>query len=131
MFCFTNILYLAIHVENNRTQFNRVFDFDSYMFQFLDRKDTKNLILTHLYLLVGCLWPASFALGHRLSTGCVPMSGLIALCIGDSFVSSSGRHYWKQVWENADLEEEDHGRLHGLRVHGNRVCLRFEFAHKH
>lgn len=87
MFCFTNILYLAIHLENNRTLFNRVFDFDSYMFQFLDRKDTKNLILTHIYLLIGCLWPATFALGHQLPAGCVPMVGLIALCIGDSFVS--------------------------------------------
>jgi len=42
--------------------------------------------MTHIYLLIGCLWPLCYCQGHRLSADYLVTAGLVALCIGDSFV---------------------------------------------
>lgn len=67
---------------------------NSFFIRFIDEKDSKDAIVTHLYLLVGIGFPILLSSISLDRTAAV--SGLVSLGIGDSFASIVG-HYFGQV----------------------------------
>ncbi len=56
------------------------------MISFIDNKDSRCLIASHLYLLFGCLWSLVYA--NMKSNNQIEMRvmGIATLCMGDTFV---------------------------------------------
>lgn len=60
---------------------------DRYMTSFLDERDQGEVILSHLYLLIGCAIPVWWSSSHAFHP-LGPFSGLLMLGIGDSMVTT-------------------------------------------
>ena len=86
---FVMALFIFVHMEtlrrciNKHSQLNML---NKFMIQFIDSKDSKQLILSHTYLLIGCLWPLVYANQYKMNNSCYKLTGLISLCISDSLV---------------------------------------------
>lgn len=84
---FVIVLFTLIHIEVMR-KFCRIdimVNLESMYFLFIDRRDSRELILSHIYLLVGCLWMLT-----EPDLNDIPafrIMGVATLCVGDSFVS--------------------------------------------
>ncbi len=61
---------------------------NEYLYSFLDDKDTRKLILTHIYLLISCLWPLAYLQSRSIDSNAIIFSGIASICVGDSFVYS-------------------------------------------
>ncbi|KAL4481095.1 hypothetical protein ABPG72_015050 [Tetrahymena utriculariae] len=72
--------------------FNRL---DQFVSQFIDEKDSKKLILTHVYLLLGVSYPFIYEYNllevHLSSFYEKALSGVLTIGIGDSFAAIIGR----------------------------------------
>ncbi|XP_035216451.1 dolichol kinase-like isoform X2 [Stegodyphus dumicola] len=69
---------------------------------FLDEKDSGVLILTHIYLLIGCscplwLYPYSLTKGYHI---CL-LSGIISVGFGDTAAALGGSLFGKHFWKNS------------------------------
>ena len=81
----------------------------AFLAPFLDARDAGPLILTHLYLLLGCavpVWlgtvapPPSLApsVGGGMARAAVPYAGVLVLGVGDAFASAVGVHAGRTRW---------------------------------
>ncbi|XP_060565278.1 uncharacterized protein LOC132724437 [Ruditapes philippinarum] len=72
---------------------------DQYLWVFLDDQDTGDLILTPIYLLIGCSLPLWW--NYKLQRPPCSLSmyaGLISVGVGDGVASVIGRKYGKHKW---------------------------------
>lgn len=54
---------------------------------YIDAKDSKDFIISHIYLLFGCIWPLIFFFGKKhFEIFEIKLLGISSLCVGDSFV---------------------------------------------
>ena len=105
------------HLENVRQGVNDyLFNIDKMLLQFIDAKDSQQLIATHIYLLIGSLWPLYYSEVHGWTSNFLRVSGLIAICIGDSFVSSKGGNCRFEVRANRRFQQQNSGGFFGLRL---------------
>ncbi|KAF9432398.1 hypothetical protein BGZ76_010851 [Entomortierella beljakovae] len=65
-----------------------------FLIGFLDARDGGPIILSHLYLLVGCATPVWLAEHHILAG----LSGIFALGVGDAMASIIGKRYGRHRW---------------------------------
>ncbi|KAF9108077.1 hypothetical protein BGX27_008489 [Mortierella sp. AM989] len=65
-----------------------------FLVGFLDARDGGPIILSHLYLLVGCATPVWLAEQHILAG----LSGIFALGVGDAMASIIGKRFGKNRW---------------------------------
>ncbi|KAF9172462.1 hypothetical protein BGX21_005332 [Mortierella sp. AD011] len=65
-----------------------------FLVGFLDARDGGPIILSHLYLLVGCATPVWLAEQHVLAG----LSGIFALGVGDAMASIIGKRFGKHRW---------------------------------
>ena len=79
---------------------------DAFLSTFIDSRDSGTLILTHIYLLLGCglpIWlaPAATAATSNTSNALLaaaPHAGVLVLGVGDAFASLVGVHFGKRKW---------------------------------
>ena len=72
--------------------------------QYLDARDRGSMVLSHLYLLLGCAIPAWIGGG---STGSLaPYAGVLVLGVGDAMASIAGRIYGKNKWGTSNKSIE-------------------------
>lgn len=76
---------------------------NEYLYSFLDDKDTKKLILTHIYLLIGCLWPLVYVYSQNKDNNTIILCGIASICVGDSFVNLSGGNHRQFIWKSTHL----------------------------
>ncbi|KAF8983940.1 hypothetical protein BGZ46_009177 [Entomortierella lignicola] len=65
-----------------------------FLVGFLDARDGGPIILSHLYLLIGCATPVWLAEQHILAG----LSGIFALGVGDAMASIIGKRFGKHRW---------------------------------
>ena len=85
--------FLFVHIELLRNSFaadSPLQMINDFMYKFIDGKDNKTLILSHLYLLIGCIWPLIYSRQNQIDHYLVLYNGLVSLCVSDSMVRSSG-----------------------------------------
>jgi len=70
---------------------------NQYMRSFIDDKDEGPLILTHIYLLIGCASPLWLYAGSTL-TSIAPYAGLIIVGVGDALASVVGKSVGRTKW---------------------------------
>lgn len=86
---FVVVCFGFIHLEILRKAVDkksRLGYLNEFMVKFLDNKDSKQLILSHIYLLIGCIWPLVYAQQHGITDYHHKLTGLISLCVSDSLV---------------------------------------------
>lgn len=71
-------------------------EIEEFMLKFVDSRDSKHLILTHIYLVLGT------SLG--LFSGANRLEAAIPLCIGDSFAAIVGSNYGRVKIHGKSLE---------------------------
>ena len=71
---------------------------EQYVSGFLDEKDSGELILTHLFLLLGCGLPVMFCDYTGFLGLAVRVCGISVLAIGDAAASAIGVKYGKHKW---------------------------------
>jgi len=74
---------------------------DSFMRTFIDERDAGSLILTHLYLLVGCaapVWLYTPANPSEDAHFLLPYLGVLLVGLGDSFASLAGMYLGRIKW---------------------------------
>lgn len=70
----------------------------SYVQDYLDEKDSGDLILTHLFLLLGCSLPVMFNSFSGFLGDAVSVSGISVLAIGDATASYVGVNFGRHKW---------------------------------
>jgi dolichol kinase len=76
------------------------------LIKFIDSRDSKKLIITQLYLLLGCAWPFFLTYSKKSEMKCfnnyiLAISGCLVLGIGDSFAAIFGSKYGKvRIFKN-------------------------------
>ena len=76
---------------------------------FLDEKDQGTLILTHIYLLVGCslpIWISPFRIASNASQRLLLCAGVISLGVGDTAASVGGTLWGKTKLPNSSKSVE-------------------------
>ena len=90
---------LFIYIETFRHSF-KSWKYTDYLEKFMEKcrneLDRGDMILSHLYLLLGCAMPFWFSPNDKLSLS--SFSGVISLGIGDSLASIGGRRFGKTRW---------------------------------
>ena len=128
MFSFSVVLFATIHFEMQRKLFKGFYieQVNEYLYSFLDDKDTKRLILTHIYLLIGCFWPLVFARSQINENIVIALCGIASICVGDSFVYLLGGNHRQLVRQDPNRAEENSRRLAGLRFFKFWILLAHE-----
>lgn len=70
---------------------------------FLDEKDSGMLILTHIYLLIGCscpIWLSAYYVNRNTYHICL-LSGIISVGFGDTFAAIGGTLFGKHRWKGS------------------------------
>ena len=70
----------------------------NYVSSFIDERDSGELILTHLHLLLGCGLPILFNKFENLLGIIIKISGISVLAIGDAAASAIGIKFGKHKW---------------------------------
>lgn len=93
-------IYIFLFVEMLRlTRFPYVATLiESYVGDFLDDRDSGELILTHLFLLLGCGLPVVFCNAEGFGGLATKVCGISVLAIGDAAASAIGIKYGKHKW---------------------------------
>ncbi|CAO3670968.1 unnamed protein product [Rhizopus stolonifer] len=68
-----------------------------FLTEFIDNRDLGPVILSHLYLLIGCASPVWIKSSSMLAS----LSGILALGFGDSAASIIGKKYGRYYWLNS------------------------------
>ena len=73
---------------------------DRYLAKYLDKREdiSKDLLLTHLYLLLGCSLPVWLEMSMRHSDLLRSCSGVLLIGVGDSFAALLGIAFGKRRW---------------------------------
>jgi dolichol kinase len=74
---------------------------DQRMKQYVDHRDGGPLVLTHIYLLIGCTIPLALYRSEAIDfvdASLTPLSGVIILGIGDTMASLVGVKFGKRRW---------------------------------
>jgi dolichol kinase len=71
---------------------------EQYISDFIDERDSGELILTHLFLLMGCGLPVMFCDMDGYNGFAVKVCGISVLAIGDAAASAIGIKYGKHKW---------------------------------
>lgn len=79
---------------------------ESYVEDFIDERDKNELILTHLFLLMGCGLPVLITNENSVSAFYVRICGICVLCIGDAAASVVGVNYGKHKWPGSKKSYE-------------------------
>lgn len=91
--CFGIAIYLFINIELIRQELHNkcwiVEIFDKKIRRFTDERDNEKMIVTHIYLLIGCGYPFLVLKGSFL----LKLSGILILGVGDSFAAIIGKYY--------------------------------------
>ncbi|CAM1297132.1 DOLK (predicted) [Pycnogonum litorale] len=69
-----------------------------YFSDFIDDKDQGYLVLSHIYLLIGCSSPLWILVSSNIEDNVSALSGVISLGIGDTIASVYGSLYGKHFW---------------------------------
>jgi len=98
-FCYSCSLLVLLLVETFR--YSKSFpigsSIDEFMKSFADEKDQGELILTHIYLLLGCALPLWLNADSR-SGSFAPYAGLLIVGIGDAAASVIGSKFGTMKW---------------------------------
>jgi len=79
---------------------------DTMIRRFTDERDSGLLVLTHIYLLVGCMTPlllhifANRSLSNCFHETLAPLTGVLILGIGDTMASLVGIYFGRNRWSN-------------------------------
>ena len=107
-------LFLFIFVEAMRVTDFCLFarEIEKYCRPFLDERDGGKLVLTHIWLLVGCAIPLWYSFVKEKESRIYAVSGIIILGIGDAMAAIVGRKLGKIKWPNSSKTVE--GTLAGI-----------------
>lgn len=99
-FAISGAIYIFLFVEMLRlTRFPFVATMiESYVGDFLDERDSGELILTHLFLLLGCGLPVIFSSNEGFGGMACKVCGISVLAIGDAAASAIGIKFGKHKW---------------------------------
>ena len=89
-FCFLFAFYVLVLIEGIRPNVKVMNDF---FLKFIDDKDSKDLIVTHIYLLLGFGFPVLFSV--LFENDLVAWAGIISLGIGDTAACLVGFYFGK------------------------------------
>jgi dolichol kinase len=84
-FAFLSALYFLTILEKLRPSIQIL---NNFFLKFIDERDSSDLIVTHLYLLLGFGFPVIFSV--LFNNDLISWSGIISLGIGDTFACLSG-----------------------------------------
>lgn len=98
-FALSLAIFLFLIIESLRiTKFPYISNLiEDYVHSFLDKEDSGELILTHIYLLVGCGVPVLISKQNKIGE-VIKMCGICILTIGDTFASAIGTKFGKHKW---------------------------------
>ena len=112
-FAMVTVIVFDIFVKLELIRINNIFPFSKLLSQvlepFREEQDSGPLILTHIYLLAGLSLPLWMTAGennfHAKFNGDAfyflsAYSGVLSLCVGDTFASLFGKMYGKTKWPN-------------------------------
>jgi dolichol kinase len=119
IFAFNSITAILVMIEQARF-YLKIKALDNYFMFFADSRETKkgSLIVTHIYLLIGCALPPtmSFILfdgglfTNEFTT--IGLSGVVFLGIGDVAAAIFGQRYGKSLWTDYS----------GKTIEGSGIC---------
>ncbi|ESO07423.1 hypothetical protein HELRODRAFT_76716 [Helobdella robusta] len=73
---------------------------------FLDSRDSGLVVLTHIYLLIGCSGPLWTSIGQPDLNDLFPLAGIISVGVGDTMASFVGSKYGRLKWKYSDKSVE-------------------------
>ncbi|GAB5355847.1 hypothetical protein AAMO2058_000240200 [Amorphochlora amoebiformis] len=93
------VLFLCIETIRLSRLYPTAKPLQAFLTQLLDHREKGLLIVSHIYLLLGCALPVilTLLLDRDSYPICAPLSGVISLGIGDSFASIVGSNYGGKI----------------------------------
>lgn len=79
---------------------------ETYVSDFIDDRDSGELVLTHLHLLLGCGLPVLCGTEKSIAQRAIHMCGISVLCIGDAAASVVGVKFGKHKWPGSKKSYE-------------------------
>ncbi|OHT06250.1 phosphatidate cytidylyltransferase family protein [Tritrichomonas foetus] len=106
--CISGAIFVFLFVESLRiVRFPYVASlFESYVSGFIDERDSNELILTHLFLLLGLGLPVLLADVTVPGSLAVHVAGISVLAVGDAMASICGVYYGRHKWPGSKKSYE-------------------------
>lgn len=107
LFLLIELMRIISLSTNSKSRFKIFFILDQFMEKFRNELDEGDMILSHLYLLIGCaipIWLNSLKLNNNKVNDLSNFSGIISLGIGDSLASISGKMFGMNKWNKNILK---------------------------